>query len=124
MHQRLVDLAYQQINNAQQIVVRERIEQDHFIETVEELGIEHPLHLAHHHVVLTLRHRIKFLRCESQATLLLQLPRAQVRSEDDDRVAEIHCVSQAVGELSVLENLQQDVVHVRMRLFNLIQQNH
>ena len=63
-------------------------------------------------------------RLEAQPRLLLQLPRAEVRSQDDDRVAEIHGVAQPVGQLPVLENLQQDVVHIRMRLLDFVEQDH
>jgi len=47
---------------------------------------------------------------------LLQEARAKVRRHDDDRIFEIHRIAQAIGELAVFEDLQQDVVDVRMRL--------
>ncbi len=53
----------------------------------------------------------------------LQKPRAQVRGHDDDGVFEVHRVAQAVGQLAILENLQQDVVDVRMSLLDFVQQN-
>src|SRR5579864_9065973 len=50
--------------------------------------------------------------------------RASVGSHDDDRVSERESAAFAVGQTAVLEDLQQDVENVRMRLLDLIQQNH
>ena len=56
--------------------------------------------------------------------MLLQLPRAQVRCQNNDGVAKIDCVPQTVRQLTILKNLQQDVVHVWVSFFNLIQKNY
>ena len=47
-HQIHVDLLDHQIDDLDQVFVDERSEQNDFIQAVEELGIEGPLHLAHH----------------------------------------------------------------------------
>ena len=124
MHQRLVDLADEQIDNPQQVVIRERIEQNHFVQSIQEFGIENSLHLAHHHVVLAFRCGHFVRRLEAEPRLLLQLPRADVRRQDNDCVAEVHCIAEPVRQLPVFEDLQQNVVHVRMRLLNFVEQNH
>ncbi len=54
---------------------------------------------------------------------LFEEARAQVRRHDDDRVLEIDLVAEAVGQLAVFEDLQQDVVNIRVRLLDFIQQN-
>src|SRR5437660_6021532 len=46
---------------------------------------------------------------------LLQVTRANVGGHDNDGILEIHGVAQAVGEMTVLKYLQQDVEHIRMR---------
>src|SRR5882762_7893127 len=49
VNQRIVELAHQQIDDAEQIFVAERIENNHFVQPVQELRIEHPLYFVHHH---------------------------------------------------------------------------
>src|SRR5271170_7318496 len=44
MYQSLVDLTDEQIDNPQQVVIRERVEQDHFIEPVQKFRIKNSLH--------------------------------------------------------------------------------
>src|SRR5690242_17940701 len=43
MDQRVVDLADQQIDDAQEIVVGKRVEENNFVQPVQEFGIEDPL---------------------------------------------------------------------------------
>ena len=50
--------------------------------------------------------------------------RTHVGGHDDDAVLEVHHATLAVGEASVIEHLQQDVEHVGMGLFHLIEQHH
>src|SRR5690606_3536695 len=55
---------------------------------------------------------------------LLDVLAAEVGGHHDDGVAEVHGAALAVGEAAVIEHLQQDVEHVRMRLLDLVQQQH
>ena len=48
---------------------------------------------------------------------------ADVRRHDDDGVAEVHRAALRVREPAVVEDLQQDVEHVRMRLLDLVEQD-
>ena len=50
--------------------------------------------------------------------------RTQVGGHHDHAIAEIHRAALAVGEAAVVEYLQQDVEHVRMRLLDLVEQDH
>ena len=52
------------------------------------------------------------------------MPRAEVGSHDQNCIAKIHSVSEAVSQLAVFEHLEQDIVHVRMGFFDLIQKNY
>ena len=47
---------------------------------------------------------------------------ARVRGHDEDHVAEIDLLAVVVGELAVVHHLQKDVEDVRVRLFNLVEQ--
>src|SRR5690606_41738413 len=49
---------------------------------------------------------------------------AEIRGHDDDRVAEIDRTALPVGQASVIQHLQQHVEHIRMCLFDLVEQNH
>src|SRR3712207_7798111 len=46
-----------------------------------------------------------------------------VGREDQDRVLEVHDPALTIGEPAVLENLQQRVEHVRVRLLDLVERS-
>ena len=48
---------------------------------------------------------------------------ADVRGQDDDRVLEIDRAALSVGDAAVVQHLQKHVQHVRMRLFDLVEQH-
>ena len=48
---------------------------------------------------------------------------AQVAGHDEDGVLEIHGAALAVGDAAVVENLEQDVEHIRMGLFHFIKED-
>ena len=49
---------------------------------------------------------------------------AQIRGQDDDRVLEVHGTALAVGDAAIVQHLQQDVEHIGVGLFHLIEQHH
>ena len=55
--------------------------------------------------------------------LRAHLARAGVRREDQHDVPEVGLAAGVVGERRVVHHLQQDVVDVRMRLFDLVEQH-
>jgi len=121
MNQRVVHLTHEQIDDAQQVVVAERVEDDNFVQAVEKLRIERPLYFVHHHFFHALETGFIGARLETDGGALLQMTRAQVGSHDDDGVAKIHGVAQAVRQLAVFENLQENVEDVRVRLLDFVQ---
>ena len=48
---------------------------------------------------------------------------ADVGGHDDDRVAEVHAAALGVGQVAVVEDLQQHVEDLRVRLLDLVQQD-
>ena len=62
-------------------------------------------------------------RREAQVAALLEEARAQVRGHDDDGVLEVDLVAETVGQLAVFKHLQQDVVDVRVRLLDFVEQD-
>ena len=62
---------------------------------------------------------------ESQALLLVgDQPGAHIGGHNDDGVFKVHRFALGVGDTAVLQNLQQDVEHIRMSLLDLIEQHH
>src|SRR4029077_3739532 len=78
VNQSVIDLANQQINDAEQVFVAQWVEENYLVQTIQELRIEHALHFAEHQVVEALG--ISFLgrRLETHCGTLLKMSRAQV----------------------------------------------
>ena len=53
----------------------------------------------------------------------LHSSRSQIAGQDDDRVAEVHRPALAVGQASIVEQLQQDVEDLRVGLLDLVEQD-
>src|SRR5216683_7849705 len=123
VNQRVVQLAHQQIDDAEQIFVAERIENNHFVQPVQELRIERPLYFVHHHIFHALLPGFIRAGLEAQRGALLQMPRAEIGGHDDDGVPEIHGIPQPVRQLSVFKHLQQYIENVGMRLLDFIQED-
>ena len=70
-----------------------------------------------------LRRRRRWRRKPSAAALAHELG-AEVAGHDDDRVAEVHRAALAVGQAAVVQDLQQRVPDVRVRLLDLVEQDH
>ena len=119
----VVQLLDQQPRDRPQVVVRERLEDDDFVDAVDELRVERLPHLAQHHVVDAAVDGAGVGGLEPQRRLLLDEAGADVRGHDDDRVLEIDPVAEAVGQMAVLEHLQQDVEQIGMRLLDLVEQH-
>ena len=97
------------------VLHREAAEQDHLVDAVEELGPEAAAQLAHHrlarflHVLAAHRH---------------QMLRADIGGHDDQRVAEIDRAALPVRQAAVIQHLKEDIEHVRVRLLDLVEQDH
>src|SRR5246127_3395361 len=121
--QRVVHLAHEQIDDAQQVVVAERVENNDFVQAVEKLRIERPLYFVHHHFFHALEAGFIGAGLEADGSALLQMARAQVGSHDDDGVAKIHGVAETVRQLAVFKDLQKYIEDIRVRLLDFVQEN-
>ena len=54
----------------------------------------------------------------------MQLLGADVAGHDDDRVAEVDAPALRIGQVPVLQDLEQDVEDLRMRLLDLVEEHH
>ena len=117
------DLRDFQVHDAQQVRLGQRVEDDQVVQTVEELRLEDALgflqDFALHRLVilLVLRH------AEPERHLPLDEFRADVGGHDDDRVAEVDLAAQRIRDLAFFQNLEQQVHHVRVRLFDFVEQH-
>ena len=94
----------------------ERVEHHHFVNTVDEFGTEIVFHIGHHSGFHSFIRRIR--------TQFLNVLAADVARHHHHGVFEVHRAALAVGQAAVIQYLQQDIEHVRMRFFHFIQQNH
>ena len=49
---------------------------------------------------------------------------ADVRRHDDDRITEVDRAALSVGQATVVENLQEDIEHIGVCLFDLVEEDH
>mgnify|MGYP006928870100 CR=1 FL=1 len=99
-------------------------EHDDLIDTVQELGPEQLLHLAHDAGLDLLVGKAGLaLGAEAERGGRGDLAGAHVGRHDDDRVAEIDRATLGVGQTTFLEDLQQDVEHIGMRLLDFVEQH-
>ena len=106
------------IDDLHELLLGERMEDDDLVDAVEELRAEVRPQL--------LEHRRAHDRLFGAADLPLVIEdamAADVRGHDDDRVAEIDRVALTVGQTALVENLQEDVEDVGMRLLDLVEEH-
>ena len=97
----------------------QRVEDDHVVDAVEELRTEVPVQLLLHlalHLRFLLRRLHRLLVLEDEL-------RADVRGHDDDRVLEVDDAAFRVRQTAVVEDLQHDVEHFRVRLLDLVEEH-
>ena len=107
------------------IFTLQTIEEDDVVDTVEELGGKFLLHLL---VDNRTFQRSPFCLTgggvEADACAeVFQLASADIGGHDDDGVLEVHLATQAVGQLSVVEHLQEDVEDIGMSLLDFVEQD-
>src|SRR5947209_3025785 len=51
------------------------------------------------------------------------LARAEIRRHDQNRVLEMNCASLRISQSPVVENLQQHIEHIRMRLLDFVEKD-
>ena len=95
----------------------QRMEHHDVVDAVDELGPEVLLHDLHHRGL-----HARVVASRPPARWITFEPR--LRGHDDHGVAEIDRAALAVGQAAVVEHLQQHVEHVRVRLLDLVEQDH
>ncbi len=103
-----------QLHDPGELVEAQRIEDHHVVEPVEELRPEVRVHGGHHGGAL---------RGVVERGVHEEL-RPEVRRQHEDDVAEVHGAALAVREAPVVQHLQEQVEHFRVRLLHLVEQHH
>ncbi len=108
-----------QVDDTADLFLAERAEHDHFVDAIQELRPE--MMPQDFHQPVAQRGIVELFRVGLH--VVLNHLRADVAGGDDHGVGEIHEPAFAVGQTSFVEQLQQDVVHFRMRLLDLVEQH-
>ena len=116
-------LLHFQRENLDEVGLRERAEHDHVVDPVQKFRAESPPGLVQNpfaHLLVA-----AFVRDgrEPERGLPFDRVRADVRGHQNDRVAKIHDVAGVVGQLALLQDLQQQIPNVRVRLFDFVEQH-
>ena len=100
---------------------RQRVEDDDFVEPVQELRTEVRPQRVHDLALDVLVERRR--RTVALQRLFRDVVAADVRRHDHDRVLEVDRAALPVRQPPVVEQLQHDVEHLRMRLLDLVEQD-
>ena len=120
--QTLAQVGQHQVNDGADFGLGQALVVDNVVQTVQELGAE----LALEQLVNSVSGLVGQLVAAVGAALFQILQNqvgAQVRRQDDDGVLEVHRAALAVGNAAIVQHLQQDIEHVRVGLFDLIEQH-
>src|ERR1044071_6931621 len=98
----------------------QRLEHDDLIDAIQEFRTDRLAQLVHelrakiaeNMIAICIRH-LRHLPCNEI--------RADVRCHDNDRVLKIDRATLRIGEATIIENLQENIKHIAMRLFDLIE---
>ena len=111
------DLVQHQHGDVREVLLCQAVEADHFIHAVQELRTQE----------LTERLERAFTAHVADRTAEADRRGFRVASgiggHDDDRVLKVHCPPLGIGDMSVVQDLQQDIHHVRMRLLDFVEEN-
>src|SRR5208337_71841 len=107
-----------EVHDALDLRLGERLEQHDVVQAVEELRAEIAAQGTHHPVAGV------GLDLPFGGHAVQEVLRADIGGHDYDRVAEVDGTALGVGEPPVVEDLQQRVEDVRVRLLHLIEEHH
>ena len=120
----LFQLTEQFFRNGAQAVICQRTEHDHFIQTACQFWPEPLFRFLNGLRRLLFKYGFTARSKAQRSALTRQKARAKVGCEQHDGVAEIRFSSHGIGELPILQDLQQDVLDIRVGFFDLIKQDH
>ena len=100
------------------------MEYDQFVHTVNELGAEHTLYLIHHAALhFRVVKRLIGIGAKPHGLAADNALSAGVARHDDNAILKAGHAPHVIRQPSVLQDLQQHVKNIRVRLFDLIKQH-
>src|SRR4051812_11498739 len=126
VRQRLADAAQEELDDRLDLLLLQLVEHDHVVDAVEELGAEDLLQLSHDPVLHVVVRDAGLVVGDGEAErrVASDLLGADVRRHVHDRVTEVDRPALGVRQAPVLQDLQEDVEDVRVRLLDLVEQEH
>ena len=115
--QTCIERIHLQIDDLDDIFLRQRLIEDDLVQTVQELGAERTLQQ-----LLDLRTGL-LGDLAIVGNAVQQILRAEVARQDQDRILEVDGAALRIGDTAVVKHLQQDVEDVGMGLFDLVEQH-
>ena len=113
----LAQLVGCQSDDALDLILGERAEQDDVVDPVEELRLEVSSQLIENVLFHLLIDSAVFFH------VVEELGTSDVRCHDADRVGEVYSPALVVSKSAVIKKLQQDVEYIRMSLFDLVEED-
>ena len=120
----VVNLLNFNIDNLANLRLGQLSEHDNVVQTVEEFGAEMFFKFSRNllfHILIS-----DFRVCSKTETGVCgfrNILASQIGRKNNNSVLEIDFASASVGQMTVVQNLQKRVEHVRMRFFNLIKKH-
>ena len=107
-----------------QVLPVQRPEHDQIVQAIDELRIKRALGLFHDPVAHDAVSLPVLSLGEADDVAVYRRLGTDIRSHQNDGVPKIHRPPETVGQLALLENLQDHVGHVRMSLFDFVEQDY
>ena len=120
----VAQVGHHELHDAAELLAGERLEDHDLVHAVEELRAEELLELGHHAALdLLVGEAGPAGGRETQRGGVGDLAGTDVGRHDDDRVREVNVAAPAVGETSLVKDLEKDVKHVGVGLFDLVKED-
>ena len=127
----LAQLRELQVHDLPDLTCRQALEHDHRVDAVQELGPEHALQLFVDLLFRVLVSALDLFRLVHHRRLkaergarLIHVSDAEVGGHDDHGVGEVDDLALSVAQPPILEDLQQHVEDLWVRLLDLVEEDH
>ena len=119
----LFQLAQQLFGDGAEALLLQRAEDDELIQTAHQLRPEPLLRLGNGGFRLLFKGSFASRPEAQRCALPGEESCAEVGGQQDDGIAEIRLAAHGVGQLAVLEHLQEHILNIRVRLFDLVKEH-
>ncbi len=100
------------------------MENNRLIKPIQQFRPERTLRLRHQLITQHIVTRLRRLRRKPQRMPFLRKIKSQVRRANNNRVAKINDAPLPIRQPPIIQNLQQHIHHIAIRLFKLIKKHH